>query len=132
MFDRKLPGPFLLAREQLEPELASAGFQLETDNYYCGAFGSASSEYRGPIRNLRIDWDGKEMWLSISVSRIGKKRPTYKDWTDLEHETGIEWQDPYLIDDHNATRRVNELRVKLRTFIASGAATGVRRQDKPL
>jgi hypothetical protein len=122
MFDRELPRPFLLGREQLEPELVSAGFRLASDQFDPGAFGSALSEYRGPARRLRIVWDGKDRWLWIQVSRPGKEHPAYNDWSDLEHELGLRPQAIYAVDDHSLARRLSELRAALQAFLASGAA----------
>jgi len=113
VFPRDLPDPFRLARSQLEPALASAGFRLATECYDPEAFGSVYTEYVGRGRRLRLIWDGKDRWLWIEAGPAGEEHPSLADWHDLEREFEIASDRITPVDAQTAPARLANLKSAL-------------------
>ena len=84
--DRELDSVYVQARTALEVVLENAGYQLASECHHPDAFGSATTEYRGPHERLRLTWDGKDRWLGLGVAaaRGTSHHPNPSEWRALE------------------------------------------------
>lgn len=120
--DRELDSVYVQARTVVEAVLEQAGYQLASECHYPDAFGSATTEYRGPRERLRLTWDGKDRWLGLASAAIreASHHPSPTDWRPLEPKqitAPSQFHRPGAATDQRVAQLEEALRQHLRAAI---------------
>jgi len=77
------PPQFLLTKEALDPVLLAAGLRFAGMERLPDSSGTATAEYSGRGRRLRLVWEGRERALWIDAARE-RDAQIVSRWTDIE------------------------------------------------
>jgi hypothetical protein len=77
------PPPFLAAKEALDPVIRAGGYRFAGAERTGANDQTATAEYRGRGRRIRLVFEGNEemLWLDVAVERDAQ---IISRWTDIE------------------------------------------------